>query len=142
VPSKADPETLNTLPATWASESDVSAHPMEAKRYAELVSRLQGLASAKAEISARVQRLRRMQETLAPFEAGSGVQENLVTRNGELELELERTRMLLARVSGRVAQLKDRGPETTGGHDRAHVLPMDDAEAAERKKVDDVLGML
>lgn len=43
-----------------------------------------------------------------PFRAGedgSGVQENLVTRNGELEKELERMRMLLVRVGGRVGTL-------------------------------------
>jgi hypothetical protein len=38
-----------------------------------------------------------------------GVQENLVTRNGEVEAELHRMRMLLARVGGRVGRLKEQG---------------------------------
>jgi hypothetical protein len=47
-------------------------------------------------------------------ETGSnGVQENLVTRNGELEAELQRMRMLLVRVGGRVGMLREqRGEET------------------------------
>lgn len=48
-----------------------------------------------------------MRETLRPFEESlgedaSGVQENLLTRGGVLEGELERMRVLLARVAGRV----------------------------------------
>lgn len=48
-----------------------------------------------------------MRETLRPFdeslgEDASGVQENLLTRGGALERELERMRVLLARVAGRV----------------------------------------
>lgn len=46
-----------------------------------------------------------MQELLRPFGEPEKVQENLVTRNGEVEMELERMRMLLARVGGRVGML-------------------------------------
>ncbi|KAG7288640.1 hypothetical protein NEMBOFW57_004994 [Staphylotrichum longicolle] len=46
---------------------------------------------------------------------GSGVQENLVTRNGEVEAELQRMRMLLARVGGRVGMLKEQGRMGGGG---------------------------
>ena len=49
-----------------------------------------------------------MKGLLAPFEeAAETVQENLVTRNGEVEAEMQRMRMLLARVGGRVGQLKE-----------------------------------
>ncbi|KAI0880646.1 kinetochore Sim4 complex subunit Fta4 [Annulohypoxylon maeteangense] len=61
------------------------------------------------------------------------VQPNLVTREGELEKELERMRVLLVRVAGRVAQLPDAGPGT--GEDTA----MEDLEAIERGKVEKLL---
>ncbi|KAI1204285.1 kinetochore Sim4 complex subunit Fta4 [Annulohypoxylon truncatum] len=61
------------------------------------------------------------------------VQPNLVTREGELEKELERMRFLLVRVAARVAQLPDAEPET--GEDAA----MEDLEAVERVKVERLL---
>ena len=51
----------------------------------------------------RVARLRNMQELLRPF--SGEVQPNLVTRGGGVEAELERQKILLARVGGRVDQL-------------------------------------
>jgi len=61
-----------------------------------------------------------MAALLAPFDESSKsgdddddkpnstVQDNLVTRNGEMERELERMRLLLVRVAGRVAQLPEK----------------------------------
>ncbi|KAI0108076.1 kinetochore Sim4 complex subunit Fta4 [Daldinia grandis] len=60
------------------------------------------------------------------------VQPNLVTRDGEMEKELERMRMLLVRVAARVAQLPDPEP----GEDAA----MEDLEAVERGKVERLLN--
>lgn len=66
------------------------------------------LDARREEARARVVRLQRMKGLLAPFEdAAETVQENLVTRNGEVEAEMQRMRMLLARVGGRVGQLKE-----------------------------------
>ena len=49
-----------------------------------------------------------MQALLEPFtNAQENVQPNLVTRDGELGKELERMRILLARVAGRVSEMKD-----------------------------------
>ncbi|KAI0847003.1 kinetochore Sim4 complex subunit Fta4 [Daldinia vernicosa] len=59
------------------------------------------------------------------------VQPNLVTRDGEMEKELERMRVLLVRVAARVAQLPDPEP----GEDVA----MEDLEAVERGKVERLL---
>ena len=51
-----------------------------------------------------------MQTLLEPFtNAQENVQPNLVTRDGELGKELERMRILLARVTGRVSEMKDQG---------------------------------
>lgn len=47
---------------------------------------------------------------LKPFtNAQENIQPNLVTRDGELGKELERMRILLARVTGRVKEMKDAG---------------------------------
>lgn len=61
------------------------------------------------------------------------VQPNLVTRDGELEKELERMRVLLVRVAGRVAQLPD--PDPVPEEDAV----MKDVESLERGKVERLL---
>jgi hypothetical protein len=91
------------------------------------------LSTQKSEAAARMERLQRMKALLGPFEDVAAVQENLVTRNGEVESELQRMRMLLARVGGRVGQLKERGGE--GGEDGTVV----DVEADEQRKVGQLL---
>lgn len=126
----------------------MTAKPMEARRYAELVGLLQSLAARKQEADARVARLRRMQGMLAPFqqpqgqEGPRGVQENLVTRGGEVEKELERMRMLLARVGDRVARMKDYQAEFE--RDKLvdpDSMAIDEVEVQERRKVDDLLDL-
>ncbi|KAL2196434.1 kinetochore Sim4 complex subunit Fta4 [Corynascus similis CBS 632.67] len=131
----ADPDVIEKLPLEWEDSSyspSAAWHqqPLEARRYAELAAELHALAERKRQASARVARLRRMQALLEPFSGtegktrvegddgggGSGtldgVQENLITRNGEVEAELSRMRMLLARVGARVGQLKEQGRQT------------------------------
>ena len=125
---------------------------MEARRYSELVEQVQSLATRKQEADARVQRLRRMQGMLAPFQDSQGqegesaagsVQENLITRGGEVEKELERMRMLLVRVGDRVARLKDHQIEwATDGLLEPDRMVIDDVDAQERKKVDNLLDKL
>ncbi|OIW29023.1 hypothetical protein CONLIGDRAFT_633237 [Coniochaeta ligniaria NRRL 30616] len=148
----AESEVIESLPPTWESEQDVNAHPMEAKRYSELVSRLQELNERKRQAESTVARLRQMRDLLEPFQAdedGRGVQENLVTRDGEVEKELERMRMLLARVGGRVGHLLEQTGGSRGrsmssdlfGGDGTAVM-LEDAEIEERRKVNDLLGLL
>ncbi|KAK3945954.1 putative kinetochore protein [Diplogelasinospora grovesii] len=172
-------EVITNLPANWSEisdargEAETETYPAEAKRYAELVSQLQSLAAQRREKAARVARLRHMQGLLQPFKppaatpdddgdgdggssmggggggGGGGVQENLVTRNGEVEAELQRMRVLLARVSGRVGQLSNRttttatkgGPSGTGtGGEEAMLVDHPDPVTADgRRKVQQLL---
>ncbi|KAL8417894.1 hypothetical protein RB594_001491 [Gaeumannomyces avenae] len=135
----ADPQTIAALPPSWPSDQDVSARPMEARRYADLAARLQDLSAARGEAEARARRLRDMRRGLVPFigggDGGESLQRNLVTKDGELERELERTRILMARVGDRV--LRAAREEGRGGQDD------DDAPVAladeERRKVADLL---
>ncbi|KAI8964308.1 kinetochore Sim4 complex subunit Fta4 [Daldinia sp. FL1419] len=155
----ASDEVIATLPGAWDqySSTQAEAHPAEALRYADLAASLTLLSSRRKETRARLNRLRRLRNLLAPFsstatnpvpssivdssnpqssdahtESGiDKVQPNLVTRDGEMEKELERMRVLLVRVAARVAQLPD--PESGGD------AVMDDLEAVERAKVDRLL---
>lgn len=161
----ANAEIISSLPPTWDSEREAAARPLEAKRYAELVERLQGLSARKAEADARVKRLRKMKALLEPFNtegsaanpdasAGDGssslvasnsVQENLVTRDGEVEKELERMRMLLVRVGDKVAKLKEREGSADDEDDlfgEGEAMIVDDVEVEERRKVDGLLDQM
>jgi len=83
--------------------------------------------------------LRRMRTLLEPFDDAAGVvQENLVTRNGEVETELQRMRMLLARVGGRVSQLREREGAAANGRGGDEMEGVD-VEAEERRKVGQLL---
>ncbi|OTA90399.1 hypothetical protein M434DRAFT_398027 [Hypoxylon sp. CO27-5] len=151
----ASDEVISTLPSTWDlhSPSQAETHPSEAQRYADLAASLSSLSAQRKEARARLDRLRRMRALLSPLtsdpqdstgadaSAGRGgggssidkVQPNLVTRDGELEKELERMRVLLVRVAGRVAQLPD--PDPVSEEDAV----MEDVESLERGKVDRLL---
>ncbi|KAI1372574.1 kinetochore Sim4 complex subunit Fta4 [Hypoxylon crocopeplum] len=139
----ASDEVIASLPSTWDlhSPSQAEASPPEAQRYADLAASLSSLSTRRKEARAHLDRLRRMRDLLAPFTAstsdGSGrtgvdkVQPNLVTRDGELEKELERMRVLLVRVAARVAQL----PEPREDAD----VVMEDPDTVERGKVEGLL---
>lgn len=160
--------TISSLPPAWESAREAEAHPLEAKRYAELAARAQDLSVRRGRAEERVRRLRRMGALLAPFGGASGaaaaggeegageeggvssgaaggVQENLVTRDGEVEKELERMRMLLVRVGDKVARLKEREGGDGGDEDLfgdGDAMVVDDVEVEERRKVEGLLDGL
>ncbi|KAL6874761.1 kinetochore Sim4 complex subunit Fta4 [Trichoderma novae-zelandiae] len=104
-----DESAIESLPAAWPSHKDVDAYPMEATRYAETVRQLADLGQRRRDLRQRVERFRSLEKSVASFRTtdGVGVQENLVTREGPVEKELERMRVLLARVVGRVSELSN-----------------------------------
>ncbi|KAJ9141786.1 hypothetical protein NKR23_g7740 [Pleurostoma richardsiae] len=140
-----NPTTIAALPPTYSPSSN--DNPLHATRYAELAARLRALAARKAEAEVRVKRLRRMNALLASFDtaaasrpdsgdaAAAGVQENLVTRDGEVEKELERMRVLLARVGDKVTRLRQ-GYGGGGGEE----MVIEDVEVQERQKVEKLLS--
>ncbi|KAF3760756.1 hypothetical protein M406DRAFT_358330 [Cryphonectria parasitica EP155] len=150
----ANPEIIASLPPTW----DSTQQAPEARRYADLVTRLQDLSFHRAEAEARVRRLRKVRALLRPFDAseneqgegetnggggGGGIQDNLVTRGGEVERELERMRMLLARVGDKVARLEGHGGAVDSSEDDlfgdGDAMVVDDVEVVERRKVEGLL---
>ncbi|KAK6859241.1 kinetochore protein fta4 [Apiospora arundinis] len=135
-------------PPTWdhLDPQETQSRPAEAAHYADLQARLGALSARRAETRARVERLRAMQNLLQPFrgeadgedDEGSQnkkLQENLVSRNGEMEKELERMRMLLVRVAGRVGQL----PAQNTTDEEGDTNMMGDLDRAERAKVQNLL---
>ncbi|KAL5604251.1 hypothetical protein BROUX41_002231 [Berkeleyomyces rouxiae] len=152
----SSPTVITNLPPTWPQDAQSHAHPAESQRYAALTESLTQLDHERAAVLARVQRLRRIRASLVPLqpitkrvrENSSGkqqdaeeeedevlrnaVQENLVARNGAMEKEMERMRVLLARVGGRVARLEEGKPDDA----------VQDVEEAERRKVDALLDTL
>ena len=108
---------------------------MEAKNYADAVQQLLTLNEQREELNRRVETLRSIKSTIDPLrttEGGVGIQENLVTRNGELERELERMRILLARVAGRVGALPDKS-----GNGKDNVEPL---RRATKRSLDNFLN--
>ncbi|KAL4934599.1 kinetochore subunit FTA4 family protein [Aspergillus undulatus] len=101
----------------------------EKLRYKRLRERLESLDSQRQQRQRRLGQLRQLQLLLEPFsEPQSNVQPNLVTKDGELVQELEKMRMLVARVSGRMAQ--SRADKNTEGADVSYMLGSEQKLAA------------
>ncbi|KAF4121482.1 hypothetical protein GMORB2_1889 [Geosmithia morbida] len=135
-----DQDAIDALPRTWLSDRAIDQHPEEAQRYAETVERLASLNHQRRDLRRRVDRLRRMRDTVAPLktgEAGAGVQENIVTRNGQVEKELEKMRMLLVRVTGRVGGLPDSSGRGRDRDDDEDVKPLNEVR---KRTIDDFLA--
>lgn len=76
-------------------------------RYLRLRERLVDLDNRRQQRQRRLDQLRRLQGLLKPFhEPQKNIQPNLITRDGELVQELDKMRMLVARVGGRIGQKK------------------------------------
>lgn len=76
-------------------------------RYQQLRARLVELDSQRQQQRRRLAQYKQLQTLLEPFkDPQKNVQPNLITRDGELGQELDRMRMLVARVAGRVGQRK------------------------------------
>lgn len=89
-------------------------------RYLQLRERLASLDQQRQQKQRRLDQLQRLRGLLEPFKnPQESIQPNLITRDGELAQELEKMRMLVARVGGRIAQQKSRSEI----HDEEYLLP-------------------
>lgn len=102
-------DVIEELPSSRPIESDLGRYQEKAKQYEGIVLRLTQLSEERKEIRLRVEKLRRIRDAVQRLSATdeSNIQDNLVTRNGPVEKELERMRVLLARVTSRVANLPE-----------------------------------
>ncbi len=135
----ANDEAIDALPQSWPSEADAAKNPNEAEQYAQAALRLVELRHERRQLQRRVEKLRKLAASVEPLRTaddGAGIQENLATRNGPVEKELERMRALLARVTGRVDKLADASRD-----DRSRrLLNLDDLKNALKRNVDDFLA--
>ncbi|CAG8949278.1 hypothetical protein HYFRA_00004903 [Hymenoscyphus fraxineus] len=105
----ATPHLIAQLPPTWSEEA-TSLAPEKAAHFEALQARLVELDERRRAAREKVERYKAMKELLGPFEeAGETVQGNIVVKNGEVERELERMRLLLLRVERGVGGLEGAG---------------------------------
>ena len=75
--------------------------------YRQLREQLTALDMRRQQRQRRLDQLQHVQRLLEPFEdPQKDIQPNLITKDGELVQELDKMRMLVARVGGRIAQQK------------------------------------
>jgi len=99
---------IENLPEDWSEAAETQA-PEQAAKYKELQSRLKELNEERKAAKERLDQYKVAMKLLEPFqEADVNVQENIVTKNGEIEKELERMRMLMLRVERGISGLQDR----------------------------------
>lgn len=105
-------DAIEKLPSSWPIENDLANYPDEAGQYEAIVLRLTQLSEQRKQIRLRVEQLGRIKAAIQPLATTdqTSIQDNLVTRNGPVEMELERMRGLLARVTNKVADLPDQPP--------------------------------
>jgi hypothetical protein len=124
---------IEQMPTEWSEDADIKA-PEQAARFRELQIKLTELNEKRKTARERLEGYKAMKELLVPFGEEGAVQDNLVTKNGEVEKELKRMRMLMLRVERGVGALEER-PERGEGE------VMDgEWENEERRKIEGILG--
>jgi hypothetical protein len=104
------PANIARLREDWASVEDAIATTNQEQQFVQLRHRLVGLDEQRAKLGEKLIRYRQLQAHVSLLrDPKANVQPNLVTKDGDLASELERTRILLARVTGRVGQSAGKG---------------------------------
>ncbi|KAI9823714.1 MAG: hypothetical protein M1832_002271 [Thelocarpon impressellum] len=121
---------IGKLPDQWLD--DEGAEDAELERYADLQAQLTELSARRGAADERLRQYRQLRQLLEPFrDPQASVQPNLVTKDGELGRELDRMRLLMARVAERMQALGDGRAEEASA-----VEPV-----SEQQKLADLLGM-
>jgi uncharacterized coiled-coil DUF342 family protein len=105
-----EPSTIRGLPETMEElglHPDFEAGEDEQNRYTILRAELASLSEEREALRKKLAQYRKLRDLMAPLQQPlEQVQPNLVTRDGELGQELERTKVLLARIAGQVGELR------------------------------------
>lgn len=97
------------MPEQWSEEAETRALE-QATRYRDLQAKLVALNEKRRVARERLLQYKAAKEMLDPFEGEEAkLQDNLVTKNGELEKELDRMRMLMFRVERGLEKLDRSG---------------------------------
>lgn len=103
--------TMQGMPADMSRPSPIGFPPGSRPlyRYQQLRQKLVDYDQKRQQRQQHFEQLRYLQRLLEPYQdSQKDIQPNLITRDGELVQELEKMRMLVARVGGRIAQQKKR----------------------------------
>lgn len=136
----ANDGTIESLPPSWPAGKEAAARPENAQAYAESVARLAELGQERKQARLRLEKLRRLQSIIEPLnttDAGNGIQENLVTRNGAVETELEKMRSLLERVAD---QVDSKIPNASARARARDEVNLGELRTSRKRAVDDFLA--
>ncbi|TAQ86017.1 hypothetical protein B7494_g5676 [Chlorociboria aeruginascens] len=98
-------QMIEELPSSFPSSSSDDSQ----SKYTEYRSKLVELSARRKELQGRIEGYRKIKELLGPLDgARENVQPNIVVKNGELEAELEKMRMLMLRVERGVGELPNK----------------------------------
>jgi predicted transcriptional regulator len=105
------------LPEEWSEEAQTKT-PEQAQKYKKLQQRLAELMERRKQAREKVEGYKAFKGVLDLL-AGedAGVQQNLVTKNGEVEEELEKMRRLMLRVERGMNGLEEKGVGDGDGMD-------------------------
>ncbi|CRG89700.1 hypothetical protein PISL3812_06739 [Talaromyces islandicus] len=102
---------IEKLPEQYAGE-DISEE--DRNRYESLYQRLVALDGRRQEQQKRLAQYRQLEALLEPLKnPQENIQPNLITRDGELIQEIDKMRMLMARVAGRIRKAPSSQPVQT-----------------------------
>jgi hypothetical protein len=116
---------IQQLPSTWSEDASTQA-PENAARFSELSTRLQELDERRRLARERVEMYKQLKTLVEPL---GDIEGNIVVREGEIEQELEKMRLLMVRVQ--------RGIDTvgTGGEAGEHEEGWDEEEGGVDERV-------
>jgi hypothetical protein len=98
------------LPETWVEEDEGTDE--QQREYRRLYRKLADLAAQTKALREKKAQFQRIDRTLKPLkDPTTNIQPNIVTRDGELAKELDRMRVLMARVNPKMAALKKTAPK-------------------------------
>lgn len=90
-------------------------------RYEQLQARLVALSAERQALRRKSAQYKHLQQLLEPFKDPQvNVQPNLVTKDGELGKELDRMRVLIARVASGMVKLKESGDVSPQKQEEVH----------------------
>ncbi|KAH6704232.1 kinetochore Sim4 complex subunit Fta4 [Leptodontidium sp. MPI-SDFR-AT-0119] len=99
---------IEQLPEEWSENASTTA-PEQAAKFTQLSQKLTALNEQRRIAKGRVERYKQFKEMVGLLGEDADVQDNLVTRNGEVEVELEKMRRLMLRVERGFGALEVKG---------------------------------
>lgn len=112
------------MPEQWNEEVESKA-PEQAAKYKELQQKLVELNERRKGAREKVENYKALKQLVDLLGEDAGVQDNLVTKNGEVEIELEKMRRLLVRVErgiGGLEEKQDSDDMVSGGEEGQSII--------------------